>query len=586
MIEAYAHRPLAFFWSYVVRRPLTHGAILVAVLGAVSFSVSTQYGIKFLVDSLSAGPVNNARPWAAFVLVVSLVAADNFLWRIASWIASYTFVNVSGDLRGDLFRHLTGHAPSYFADRQPGVLTSRITATSNAVFTIENMGVWNVLPPIAATFGSIVYLAMVSLKMAAALVVIAIIVMIAMFRFAAAGKPLHHDFADKAAAVDGAMIDVIGNMSLVRAFGGIKREHRRFEATVDREVQARRRSLQYLEKLRLGHAAVVVVMTLALLAWAIHLWQLGQATAGDVVLVCTLGLSVLSATRDLAVALVDVTQHMARLSEALSTLLTPHDLQEHPEAVPLIPNGARVTFEDVSFHFPSGRQLFKNFSVEIEAGQRVGLVGASGGGKSTLIALLQRLYDIQGGRILIDGQDIFRIKEASLRQAISIVPQDTALLNRTLGENIRYGRPDASDADVWEAAIAARCRPFIENLPEGLDTMVGDRGLKLSGGQRQRIAIARAFLKNSPILLLDEATSALDSESEEAIRQALELLMQQRTVIAIAHRLSTLRTFDRILVLKGGVLVQDGAPDDLVRVEGPYRSLVDSELNRLAPQAA
>ena len=585
-MDRYANRPLAFFGRYVRRRWPTHLAILLAVLGAVTCSVSTQYGIKVLVDTLSGGPEGPGRPWHAFAVVVGFVAADNLLWRVASWIASYTFVHVSGDLRSDLFRHLTGHAPRYFADRMPGVLTSRVTATSTAVFTIENMTVWNVLPPCAATVGSILYLSAVSLPMAGALVVVAVVVMVAMFRFAAAGKPLHHDFADKAAAVDGAMVDVIGNMALVRAFGGIAREHRRFDATVGHEVVARRRSLLYLEKLRLGHALVVVVLTLVLLGWAIHLWQLHRVSAGDVILVCTLGLSVLSATRDLAVALVDVTQHMARLSEALSTLLTPHDLREHPEAVALEPKGARITLEDVTFRFPSGRQIFQNLSLEIAPGQRVGLIGPSGSGKSTLVALVQRLYALDGGRILVDGQDIAMSTEESLRRALSIVPQDTALLNRTLAENIRYGRPDATDEEVWAAAIAARCRPFIEKMPEGLATMVGDRGLLLSGGQRQRIAIARAFLKDAPILLLDEATSALDSESEEAIRQALERLMQGRTVVAIAHRLSTLRSFDRILVMQGGTIVQDGAPEDLIRFDGPYRTLVDTEMGRLAPQAA
>ena len=200
--------------------------------------------------------------------------------------------------------------------------------------------------------GSILYLSAVSAPMAGSLVVVAAIVMVAMFRFAAAGKPLHHDFADKAAAVDGAMVDVIGNMALVRAFGGISREHSRFDATVGHEVEARRRSLLYLEKLRLGHALVVVVLTLVLLGWAIHLWQLHRISAGDVILVCTLGLSVLSATRDLAVALVDVTQHMARLSEALSTLLTPHDLREHPEAVALEPKGARRHFRRPELPLP------------------------------------------------------------------------------------------------------------------------------------------------------------------------------------------------------------------------------------------
>ncbi len=582
----YRDRPLAIFGRYIRRRPLAHAAILLAILGAVGFSISTQYGVKFLVDTLSQDPDHAKGPWLAFAMLVSFIAADNLLWRVAGWIASYTFVDVTGDLRSELFRHLTGHAPGYFVDRLPGVLTSRITATSNAIFQIEYMFIWNVLPPCVATFGAILFLTLVSVKMAAVLVVVAAIVMLAMFKIAAAGRPLHHDFANKAAAVDGEMVDVIGNMALVRAFGGIAREHCRFDHTVAQEMTARRRSLQYLEKLRLIHALVVVVMTLALLAWAIILWQEKQATVGDVVLVCTLGISVLSATRDLAVALVDVTQHMARLAEALATLLSPHEMRDHPEASALVPNGARVTFENVTFSYPNGKRVFDNFSVNIEPGQRVGLVGRSGGGKSTLVALMQRFYRVQAGRVLIDGHDIARATEASLRNVIAIVPQDTALLNRSLLENIRYGRPDATDEEVWTAATAARCRPFIENMPQGLDTIVGDRGVKLSGGQRQRIAIARAFLKNAPLLILDEATSALDSEAEEAIREALENLMAGRTVITIAHRLSTLRNFDRILVLQSGKLIEDGAPDILMRSRGVYHDLIIRERERLAEQAA
>jgi ATP-binding cassette, subfamily B, bacterial len=583
-LTQYTIRPLAFLVRYVKTRRLSHAAILLAVLAAVGFSVSTQYGIKFLVDTLSAGPQKGS-PWAAFSLLLFFIAADNLLWRVASWIASYAFVQVTGNVRTDLFRHLTGHAPSYFAKQMPGVLTSRITATSNAVFSIENMFAWNVLPPCIATIGAIAYLTMVSGWMAGCLAVVSGIVIVAIFRIAAAGKPLHHDFADKAAAVDGEMVDVIGNIALVKAFGGLQREHCRFKATVNRELTARSRSLRYLEKLRLMHAFVTVILMLGLLAWAIQLWQQQLATAGDVILVCTLGLSVLSATRDLAVALVDVTQHIARLSEALVTLLSPHELRDHPQAAALIPGGARVVFENVSFRYPEGRQVFENFSLTLEKGQRVGLVGPSGGGKSTLIALLQRFYDLQSGRILIDGQDISRTTQASLQQAIAIVPQDTALFNRSLMENIRYGRPEATDDEIWEAAIAARCS-FIQNLPAGLDTIVGDRGTKLSGGQRQRVAIARAFLKNAPILLLDEATSALDSEAEESIREALGRLMHGRTVIAVAHRLSTLRNFDRIIVLRKGKIVQDGDPERLMQVEGPYRTLITQEMSRLADQAA
>ena len=582
-ICAYASRPLAFVFRYVRLRPISHTIILATVLGAVTCSVGTQYGIKYLVDVLSNHSGDGA--WIAFCLLGSLIAADNLLWRIASWIANFAFVGVTGDLRRDLFQHLTGHSPAYFADRPPGALASRVTATSNAVFTAENMLVWNVLPPCAATVAAIVLVCTISMPMAAGLAVVAGVMVCLMFRLAAAGRPLHHDFADKAAAVDGEMVDVIGNMPLVRAFGGFMRERRRFDTTVNREMDARRRSLLYLEKLRILHAVVTITLALGLLAWAIILWQQGQATTGDVVLACTLGLSVLHATRDLAVALVDITQHIARLSEAVATLLVPHELRDHPEAEPLIGRGASVRFEHVKFRYGAGQQIFEDLNLSFKPGERIGLVGHSGGGKSTLFALLQRFYDPQAGRILIDGQDIARVTQESLREAIAVVPQDISLFHRTVMDNIRYGRPDATDDEVLEAAVTARC-DFIEGLPDGMRTFVGERGVKLSGGQRQRIAIARAFLKDAPLLLLDEATSALDSESEEAIREALGYLMRGRTVVAIAHRLSTVRNFDRIVVLQTGTVMQDGPPDQLMRREGLYRELVQREMNRLARQAA
>jgi ATP-binding cassette, subfamily B, bacterial len=580
-LSEYANRPFAFVMRYLRQRAGSHGVILACVVAAVISSVGTQYGVKSLVDALNGGPAHSGGVWLAFIFLMSLIAADNFLWRIASWVASFTFVGVTGDLRRDIFRHLTGHAPSYFADRMPGMLTSRITATSNAVFTVENMFVWNVLPPCIATVAAIMLIGTVSLPMAGGLMIVSGAVVIAMFKMAAAGKPLHDDFANKAAAVDGEMVDVVNNMPLVRAFCGIDHEHDRFDATVNRELNARGRSLRYLERLRVTHAAITVVLTIALLAWAITLWQRGGATTGDVVLVCTLGLSILHATRDLAVALVDVTQHVARLSEAVATLLVPHELTDHPEAEPLRKNGAAIAFNNVSFSYPDGLTVFERFNLRLQAGQRVGLVGESGGGKSTLFVLLQRFYDLGQGSITVDGQDISRVTQQSLREAISVVPQDISLFHRSILENIRYGRPTATDSEVLRAAIAARC-DFVETLPAGLATMVGDRGVKFSGGQRQRIAIARAFLKDAPILLLDEATAALDSESEEAIREALGRLMRGRTVIAIAHRLATLRNFDRVVVLKHGKIIEDGQPDRLMRGEGPYRQLVIKEMSRLS----
>jgi ATP-binding cassette, subfamily B, bacterial len=407
-----------------------------------------------------------------------------------------------------------------------------------------------------------------------------------MFHLAAAGRPLHHRFADTAAAVDGEMVDVVGNISLVWAFCGLGREHSRLDATIDRELSARRRSLIYLEKLRLSHAVVTVILALTVLAWAILLWQDGRATAGDVVLVCTLGLSILHATRDLAVALVDVTQHVARLSEALGTLLVPHCLQDRAQAKLRVRSGTGVAFEDVAFSYPDGRRVFRNFSLQIAAGERLGLVGPSGCGKSTLLLLLQRFYDVQGGRILIDGQDISQVTQESLRAAIAVVPQDVSLFHRSIMENIRYGSPDASDDEVVDAFEAANCMDFIKSLPEGLDTIVGERGVKLSPGQRQRLGIARAFLKDAPILLLDEATSALDTESEEAVRAALDRLMGGRTVLAISHRLSSLRRFDRIVVLRSGEVCEEGPPGVLLGRKGIYAKLVQREVARLSKQAA
>jgi ATP-binding cassette, subfamily B, bacterial len=586
-LTAYADKPIAFFVRYVKLHGAAHIVVMTAVGLAVLCSVTTQYGVKFLVDTLTQAKPGDV--WLAFGIVVALIAADNMLWRVASWVGNSSFVAVTGDVRRDLFRHLTGHAPSYFSSRSPGTLTSRITATSNALFTVENMLVWNVLPPCVATLCAIAFVATVSWGMAATLVIVAGLVIAVMFHCAAAGRPLHHEFANRAAAVDGEMADVVGNITIVNAFGGRFREQQRFDNTIEREMAARRLSLKYLERLRIMHACVTVMLTIVLLSWAMVLWQRGAATTGDVILVCTLGLSVLHATRDLAVALVDVTQHMARFSEALSTLLVPHQLCDQPGAGMLVRRGASVTFRNVTFAYPECPTIFENLTFHIGTGQRVGLVGASGGGKSTIFALLQRFYDIQSGCILIGGQDVTCVTQQSLREAIAVVPQDISLFHRTLMENIRYSRPEATDEEVRQATVLAHCCSFIEELPQGLDTVVGDRGFRLSGGQRQKIAIARAFLKNAPLLLLDEATSALDGDAEKQIREALARLISGRTVIAIAHRLSTVRNFDRILVLEKGRIAQDGSPETLLRRDGLYRRLMTPAMSRRSisrPRAA
>jgi ATP-binding cassette, subfamily B, bacterial len=565
---------MAFLFRYIRLHPVAHLIVLASVVAAVGCALGSQYAIKHLIDVLAGGRHHPGPLWTAFGLLVGLIAADNLLWRIGGWVAAHTFVAVSGDLRRDLFQYLSGHSPTYYAEKQPGTLASRITATSNAVYISENTTAWNVLPPCIAVLGAILMIITVNPVMALALCACSAILAVILFKLAGRGSARHHHFAAKAAAVDGELVDVIGNMSLVRAFGMTLREQKRFGATVKAELDARQDSLLYLERLRLLHAVITAMLSAGLLGWALWLWDNGRATSGDIVLVSSLGFTILHGTRDLAVALVDVTQHIARLAEAVQTLLEPHGMPDRSDAVPLKTRGGRVNFEQVTFAYPHRKPILNHFELHIEPGQRVGLIGRSGAGKSTVLALLQRFYDAQGGQITIDGQALPAITQESLRHSMALVPQDISLLHRSIYENIAYGRPDATREEVLAAARDARCADFIEAMPDKYETLVGDRGVKLSGGQRQRIAIARAILKDAPILLLDEATSALDSASEEAIQAALDRLMAGRTVIAIAHRLSTLRNFDRIVVMSSGKIIDDGSPAELRDKPGLYRDLL------------
>jgi ATP-binding cassette subfamily B protein len=322
----------------------------------------------------------------------------------------------------------------------------------------------------------------------------------------------------------------------------------------------------------------VFTVTAGVLVWSVELWRRGKISTGDVVLTTTLGFTVLHASRDFAMALVDMVQQFAKLGEAVQVLGLPHEMQDASDARPLKVGGGAIRFKNVSFRYPSGQRVLKAFDLEVPAGQKVGLVGRSGAGKSTVIALLQRLYDPDSGAVLIDGQNISHVTQESLRSSIAVVQQDISLFQRSLLENLRYGRPEASDEEVFRAVEAARCTEFISRLPQGFDTLVGERGMKLSGGQRQRLAIARAFLMDAPIVVLDEATSSLDTESEQSIQEGLSRLFKGRTVIAIAHRLSTLDAFDRIIVLDQGVIVEDGAPQLLLQRRGPYSRMYGRQL--------
>ncbi|SAK89247.1 ABC transporter ATP binding protein [Caballeronia arationis] len=583
-LGAFARRPVSLLLRYIARHGLSHALILFSIVAAVGCALASQYAVKSLIDSLGVG---RSHPWLverAFIVLVVLIFADNLFWRMGGWIAARAFVAVTGDIREDLFAYLVGHAPTYFADKQPGMLSSRVSATANAVYTAENTVAWNALPPCLAVVGAIGIVASVDPLMAAALVAVSLALATALFWFAHRGSAVHQTFATRAASVDGELVDVIGNMATVRAFGATWREHRRFDAYIELETTSRRRSLLYLERLRLMHAVVTAMLSAGLLGWVLWLWSDERATTGDVVLVSSLGFTILHGTRDLAVSLVDITQHVARLSEAVRTILAPRGLQEAADAVALQAEQPGIEFDDVTFAYPGRRPILDGFSLRIKAGERVGMIGPSGTGKTTVLALLQRFYEPQRGSIRIGSQDISKMTLNSLQDALAVVPQDVSLFHRSLLENLRYGQPDATEEQVHMAALHASCADLIASMPEGFDTIVGDRGAKLSGGQRQRIAIARAILKSAPILLLDEATSSLDSASESAIQAALERLMQGRTVLAIAHRVSTLQNFDRIVVVHRGRVIDEGSPAELASRPGMYHDVIAGQMQRATPR--
>jgi ATP-binding cassette subfamily B protein len=310
-----------------------------------------------------------------------------------------------------------------------------------------------------------------------------------------------------------------------------------------------------------------------MLAWAVSLWSRGQITPGDVVIVSALTFRILHGSRDMALSLVDLVQQYSFIEDTLKVIAQPQTVVDLPRAPRLESRGGAITFRSVSFAYGTHGDAIHDFDLTIPAGQKVGIVGPSGAGKSTFIQLLQRLYDVQHGTILIDGQDISKITQDSLREKLAVVPQEISLFHRSVMENIRFAKPEATDDEVFAAAAAAQCHGFVRRLSHGYDTIVGERGIKLSGGQRQRIGIARAFLKASPIVILDEATSALDTESELQIQSALVRLMRDCTVIAVAHRLSTLSAFDRVIVVDQGRIVEDGSVSELRARRGLFSKM-------------
>ncbi|WP_207461371.1 ABC transporter ATP-binding protein [Azospirillum sp. SYSU D00513] len=566
-------RPVSFLMRYIRLRPWHFGWLFTIIVSAAGCAVGVQYAMKLLIDAMAATDRQAADVWTPLGIFLGLIAAENVLWRLGGWLGGRTVIATGVDMRLDLFAHLTGHSMRYFSAHLAGSLGNRISATATAAREIFSSLTWNIVPPFTDFIGAVIVLLTIDWRMAVALVVFVLVVAAAIVHLGLRGRPVHSAFAEQSARTNGELVDVVSNVWTVKAFSARGRERDRLAGEFAVESRAQMRSWMHLEKTRVVHDACLWVMAGSMLLWALMLWKGGQITTGDVVIVSALTFRILHGSRDLAFALVSATQQFSAIADSLRVIAQPHDVRDPLPALPAMAGGGRIEFDDVTYRYPEGRKVFERFTLHIPAGQKVGFVGPSGAGKSTLISLIQRLDDVQGGRILIDGQPITGLAQDDLRAKIGVVPQDIALFHRPILENIRYGRPDATDEEVYAAARHAFCDDFIRQLPEGYGTMVGERGVRLSGGQRQRLGIARAFLKDAPILILDEATSALDTQSEMEIQTALTNLTRGRTVLAVAHRLSTVSAFDRIVVLVDGRIAEDGKPAELRRRGGVFNSL-------------
>ncbi|ADU37228.1 ABC transporter related protein [Variovorax paradoxus EPS] len=552
---------------------MAFGGLLALIVAAAACSVGVQYGMKLIVDTMADNDRSSRAIWNWLALFIVLIAAESALWRLSGWLGCITVVNSGVDVRLDLFRHLSGHSLDYFSRHLAGSLGNRVTATAGATGAIFGTLIWKILPPCVDFVGAVVVLCTIDVRMALTLIGFVGLVAAFMFAFGRRARPLQQAFAERASQVGGELVDVVANIFTVMAFSAREREHRRLREAFGLEARAQRRSWLYLEKARAFHDLCLWLMAGAMLIWAVEAWRAGLNEAGDVVLISALTFRILHGSRELALSLVDASQHFGVIAEMLKVVAVPHEVADRPDAAPFVPGPGAIAFHDVHFAYDDGRPVFEHLDLFIPAGQRLGVVGPSGAGKSTFVRLVGRVMDPTRGTVTVDGVDVSSVRQDSLRDAIGVVPQDITLLHRSILENLRYGNPGASDAQVHAAAREALCHDFIMALPQGYDTVVGERGARLSGGQRQRISIARAMLKNAPVLLLDEATSALDSRSEAEIQAALARLMLGRTVVAVAHRLSTVAAFDRIIVLVDGRIVEDGPPGVLIARDGVYASL-------------
>ncbi|RIY02065.1 ABC transporter ATP-binding protein [Aureimonas flava] len=575
-------RTLAFTVSnWRAERPLA-----VSVAGCITLATLADILIPFyagrLVDALaSTGGERDLAPALRALGAMAVLGVVFVVARHCAWASVVPMtLRIMGRVGQDTFGRVQHFSASWHANSFSGSVVRQVTRGMWALDLLHDILLLALLPSMVVLVGTVGLLALqwpvMGLAMGAGALVYVGTTIVLSTRWVAPASRLSNRLDTR---VGGVIADALACNGVVKAFGSEEREAARLgEALAAWQVGTRR---TWMRGTWLGTLQTVVLwaIRIGVAGVAVALWWRGQASAGDVTYILTTYFVLHGYLRDIGMHVSNLQRSVNELEELVELHDERPEIGDRPGAPAIVPGPGEIRFENVRFHYGAhAAPLYDGLSVSIPAGQRVGLVGPSGSGKTTFVKLIQRLHDVAGGRVTVDGQDVAAVRQVSLRRRIAVVPQESILFHRTLAENIAYGRPEATRAEIEAAARLAHADAFIARMPEGYDTLVGERGVKLSGGERQRIALARAFLADAPILVLDEATSALDSRSEQLIQAATERLMAGRTALVVAHRLSTVRSLDRILVFDRGRIVEDGAPGELMqRPGGLYRALVEQQ---------
>jgi ATP-binding cassette subfamily B protein len=557
----------------------------IALYWGINNSLS-PYVLKIIIDKAAAV---NGDKFAVFVAVKPYVVLYMLLWffiaidmRFLDWVKLKLFPSVRYDIVTNMFNYLNKHSHRYFQNNFAGSLSNKISDMQSAAVAV--------LSTLDDAFAQCCGLSVAIISMLIVHPIFALILLVwaAAFIFIAIYffEPIHdlsNVFAASKTTLVGKLVDSISNVTNVRLFSRSSYENALIQQATFDTINKDRAMQWTILKMRVYWDVSIIVLIGLNLYVLVVMYAKNQVTIGDFSFIISLSISIFYNLWYLASQFVVFAEQLGKCRQALTIISAPHEIVDQSHVKPLVVTQGRIEFDEVTFHYDEGAHLFKNKNVIIEPGQKIGLVGLSGSGKSTFANLILRLFELESGKILIDGQNINAVSQDSLREHIAMIPQDVSLFHRTLMENIRYGRVDASDDEVIAASKKAHCHEFISRIATGYQSLVGERGIKLSGGQRQRIAIARAMLKNAPILILDEATSALDSVTEKLIQDGLHLLMEGRTTIVIAHRLSTLSEMDRILVFDGGCIIEDGSHEELIRMNGHYARMWQMQAGGFLP---